>query len=53
LDKNERYENTLWYLADSYLQTGDKATAKALLERIVAEKLQYQRKASQKLKEWD
>jgi TolA-binding protein len=53
LDKNERYENTLWYLADSYLQTGDKATAKALLERIVAEKLQYQRKATLKLKEWD
>jgi hypothetical protein len=51
LDKNETYEKTLWYLADAYLQTGDKVKAKALLERIVAEKLQYQRKASQKLKD--
>jgi TolA-binding protein len=50
-DKNEIYENTLWYLADAYLQTGDNVKAKALLERIVAEKLQYQRKASQKLKD--
>jgi TolA-binding protein len=50
-DKNEIYENTLWYLADAYLQAGDKVKAKALLERIVAEKLQNQRKASQKLKE--
>jgi TolA-binding protein len=51
LDKNEIYENTLWYLADTYLQTGDKVKAKALLERIVTEKLQNQRKASQKLKD--
>jgi FimV-like protein len=50
LDKNEIYENTLWYLSDAYLQMGDKVKAKALLERIVAEKLQNQQKAAQKLK---
>jgi TolA-binding protein len=53
LDKNEIYENTLWYLSDAYLQTGDKVKAKALLERIIAEKLQNQQKAVQKLKSWN
>jgi hypothetical protein len=52
LGESSIYENTLWYLSDAYLQTGDKVKAKALLERIVAEKLQFQRKATQKLNNW-
>ena len=31
------YENTLWYLANSYIQTNDKTAAQALLDRIVKE----------------
>lgn len=31
------YENTLWYLANSYIQTNDKTAAQALLDRIVRE----------------
>lgn len=44
------YENSLWYMADSYIKNGDSATAKTLLERIVREKGRYAKDAEKMLK---
>ena len=46
------YENTLWYLADSYLKSNKKSEAKLLLERIVKEKTTFSQQADDLLKDW-
>jgi anti-sigma factor RsiW len=47
----QNYETALWYLANTYLKKGEKATAKKLLNRIVAEKSKFSEEASALLKE--
>jgi TolA-binding protein len=44
------YENALWYLADSYLQLGNKKEGRAILQRIVNEKGKYAQRALALLK---
>ncbi len=46
------YENTLWYLANSYLKWGKKTEAKRLFQRIVAEKTVFLQQAIVVLREW-
>lgn len=46
------YENTLWYLADSYLKSNKKPEAKLLLQRIVKEKTAFSQQAIDLLKDW-
>ncbi len=49
-NKGDVYENALWYLADAYIQIGNKAEGKVLLKRIVSENGKFAQRAAVLLK---
>jgi TolA-binding protein len=49
-NKGDVYENALWYLADSHLQSGNKKEGRNILQRIVDEKGKFAQKAATLLK---